>query len=195
MPGPRPTDLRGLLRHEAARRDRLPERLRRTSRPRANIRRQRWCGGSSRTSDRLVQFMRDFNERQSQLFFVIALVPGPLQAARAAAAHRRRRRAKRLAALAATFETAARGVIYEHRPASLPAERLATALKALLTEAGRRTAARHSTATRRGAADGSNRAAARRPFSISSVAIDPVRLRAVGGAGAEPVDRPGSHLY
>ena len=40
------------------------------------------------------------------------------------------------AALAATFETAARGVIYEHRPPAPPAERLATALKPLLAKAG-----------------------------------------------------------
>ena len=41
------------------------------------------------------------------------------------------------AALAGTFETAARGVIYEHRPASLPADRLATALKRVIAEAGK----------------------------------------------------------
>jgi hypothetical protein len=83
----------------------------------------------------LVRFMRDLNQRQSQLFFLInRLVLGyhppelhPLiddDVIEAAAA------------LAATFETAARGVIYEHRPASPPAGRLATALKPLLAEAG-----------------------------------------------------------
>ena len=35
-------------------------------------------------------------------------------------------------ALAATYETASRGIIYEHRPSSLPAERLARELKPLL---------------------------------------------------------------
>jgi len=40
------------------------------------------------------------------------------------------------ASLAATSETAARGVIYEHRPASPPAERLVAALKPLLAKAG-----------------------------------------------------------
>ena len=35
-------------------------------------------------------------------------------------------------ALAATYETAGKGIIYEHRPASLPAERLARELKPLL---------------------------------------------------------------
>jgi hypothetical protein len=38
-------------------------------------------------------------------------------------------------ALASTYETATRGVIYDHRPASLPAERLLTGLKQVLTEA------------------------------------------------------------
>jgi hypothetical protein len=37
-------------------------------------------------------------------------------------------------ALAATFETAERGVIYEHRPASLPAERLMNDLKLAFAE-------------------------------------------------------------
>ncbi len=40
-------------------------------------------------------------------------------------------------ALASTFETAAKGVIYEHRPASLAAERLAAALKSAVAEAER----------------------------------------------------------
>jgi hypothetical protein len=35
-------------------------------------------------------------------------------------------------ALAATYDTASKGIIYEHRPASLPAERLAHELKPLL---------------------------------------------------------------
>src|SRR5262249_20022040 len=41
-----------------------------------------------------------------------------------------------MAALAATYETASRGLIYEHRPASLPAERLLTALRPVLAKAG-----------------------------------------------------------
>jgi hypothetical protein len=84
--------------------------------------------------DRLVPFLRDLNARQSQLFFLIgsflarykspelqALIDDDV--------------AEAAAALAATFETAARGVIYDHRPSSLPADRLATAIKTLLTEA------------------------------------------------------------
>jgi hypothetical protein len=84
----------------------------------------------------LVPFMRDFGDRQSQLFFLVTTFlvryePPELQplidddVAEAAAA------------LAATFETAARGVIYDHRPASLSAERLLTAVRTVLTEAGK----------------------------------------------------------
>jgi hypothetical protein len=84
----------------------------------------------------LVQFMRDFSQRQSQLFFLINTFlvryePPELQALLDADVD------EAAAALAGTFETAARGVIYEHRPASLPAERLAGALKTVLAEAGR----------------------------------------------------------
>ena len=84
----------------------------------------------------LVQCVRDLSERQSELFLLVNTFlqqyePPELQplidddVAEAAAA------------LAGTFETAVRGVIYEHRPAALPADRLATALKPVLTEAGK----------------------------------------------------------
>jgi len=84
----------------------------------------------------LVQFMRDLNERQSQLFFlvthlVLAYEPPEFQPLVDDDV------AEACDALAATYETAARGVIYDHRPASLPAERLATALKPKLAEAGK----------------------------------------------------------
>lgn len=82
----------------------------------------------------LVESLRDLNARQSQLFFLAASLiaryrssdlesivdDDVVQAA---------------GTLAATFETAARGVIYEHRAASVPAARLAAALKAGLAEA------------------------------------------------------------
>jgi hypothetical protein len=42
--------------------------------------------------------------------------------------------AEAAAAAAATLETAARGVIYEHTPPTLPAQRLATELRTLLAE-------------------------------------------------------------
>lgn len=84
----------------------------------------------------LVPQIRDFSERQSDVFllvssFLIRYEPPELQSlvdddvVEAAAA------------VASTLETAARGVIYEHRPAALPAERLATELRAALAEAGR----------------------------------------------------------
>jgi hypothetical protein len=74
-------------------------------------------------------------------------------------------------ALAATYETAVRGVIYEHRTASLPAERLASELRAVAEKAtrargskGERDAAlvlrRIATAAREADARGG----ARRPF-------------------------------
>ena len=46
--------------------------------------------------------------------------------------------AQAVEALAATFETASRGLIYEHRPASSAAARLSSELKPLLVEAGGR---------------------------------------------------------
>jgi len=84
----------------------------------------------------LLQFMRDFGERQSQLFFLVATFlvkykPDELQPLIDADV------AEAAEAVAATLETAARGVIYEHRPASLPAARLASALKLVLVDAGK----------------------------------------------------------
>lgn len=94
----------------------------------------------------LVRSMRDLNERQTRVFFLVltflarydgdgsrmdrdqpSSILAPLVDEDVAEAS---------GALAATFETAARGVIYEHRPASLSAERLASALKPLFAEAG-----------------------------------------------------------
>lgn len=84
----------------------------------------------------LVQSMRDFSERQSQLFFlvnsfVVNYEPPEFQPLLDEDV------VEAADALAATYETASRGVIYDHRPASLPAERLCTALKPLLAEAGK----------------------------------------------------------
>jgi hypothetical protein len=82
-----------------------------------------------------MQMIRDFDQRQSQLFLLITsfliryrapelqpLVDDDVVEA--------------MASLASTYETAARGLIYEHRPASLPAERLVSALRPILAEAG-----------------------------------------------------------
>ena len=83
----------------------------------------------------LVRAMRDLNERQARLFSLIVTFVAryeapelhPLVDDDVVEA---------MAALSATFETAVRGVIYEHRPATLSAERLAGALTTLLAEAG-----------------------------------------------------------
>ena len=136
LSGARPADLCGLLRHQAAGRDQLSGRLRRTSPPRASIRRRPPCASSSATSALLVQL-----HARPQRAAVAAVLPDQQRSSRATSRRscsrsstttwpRPRRRWPR------TFETAARGVIYEHRPASLPAERLATALKPMLAEAG-----------------------------------------------------------
>jgi hypothetical protein len=82
-----------------------------------------------------MQLVRDFNQRQSQIFFLTAtfivryqppelhpLVDDDV--------------AEAAAALASTFETSARGVIYEHPATTAAGGRLAAALRPLLTEAG-----------------------------------------------------------
>jgi len=98
--------------------------------PAVAVRRQR------RDVSVLAQATRDFNDRQSQIFVVIAsfllhFAPPDLHGLIDDDV------AEATAALASTYETASRGVIYEHRPASLPAERLATELRQVLTEAGK----------------------------------------------------------
>jgi hypothetical protein len=82
-----------------------------------------------------VQIVRDFNERQSQIFFlvttfVVRYQPPELYSLTDLDL------AEAAAALAATFETATRGVIYEHHAASGAGVRLAAALKTVLAEAG-----------------------------------------------------------
>jgi hypothetical protein len=82
-----------------------------------------------------VQIIRDFNERQSQIFFLVTTFivkyqPPELYSLTDLDL------AEAAAALAATFETATRGVIYEHHAASGAGVRLAAALKAVLAEAG-----------------------------------------------------------
>jgi hypothetical protein len=85
---------------------------------------------------RISHFARDLNDQQLELFLTLnaflAAHPGdglhPLIDDDVA---------EGMDALADTHETAARGVIYEHRPASRPAERLVRDVKSLLTEARR----------------------------------------------------------
>jgi hypothetical protein len=84
----------------------------------------------------LMPLMLDFTERQAELFFLIASFivryePPELHPLYDEDV------AEGVGALASTFETASRGVIYEHRAASLPAERLSAALKPALAEMGR----------------------------------------------------------
>ena len=83
----------------------------------------------------VVPFMQDLDRRQSSLFFLVltflARRPSsdlpPLIDDDVVDA---------LNALATTYETAARGLIYEQRPPSLPADRLMNELKPLLADAG-----------------------------------------------------------
>jgi hypothetical protein len=83
---------------------------------------------------RVSHFIRDLNDQQSRLFLTLnaflaahqgdglqSLIDEDVEEA--------------MDALAATYETAARGVIYEHQPASRPAERLVRDMKPLMTEA------------------------------------------------------------
>lgn len=83
----------------------------------------------------LVQSMRDFSQVQSRLFFLVTAFlvhyePPELHTLIDDDV------AEAMSALAATFETASRGLIYDHRPASIVAERLTMALKPMLAEAG-----------------------------------------------------------
>jgi len=85
---------------------------------------------------RLLQMVRDFSERQSQFFSMIGTFLVGYQAPEFQPLIDDDV-AEGMTALAGTFETASRGVIYEHRPATLAAERLIAALKPALAEAGR----------------------------------------------------------
>lgn len=98
--------------------------------PAASVRRQEQDTGL------LIRWVHDLSERQSRLFvalstFLARYEPPDLQPALDEDV------LEATAALAATLETSARGVIYEHRPASLPAERLVSALRPVLAEAGK----------------------------------------------------------
>jgi hypothetical protein len=84
----------------------------------------------------LSRVLRDLSERQSQLLFLISTFLATYQPAELHAPIDDDV-VEAISSLAATFETASRGLIYDHRPASLLAERLATALRPVLEEAGR----------------------------------------------------------
>ena len=84
----------------------------------------------------LSRALRDLSERQSQLLFLIATFLATYQPTELHAPIDDDV-VEAISSLAATFETASRGLIYDHRPASVLAERLATALRPVLEEAGR----------------------------------------------------------
>jgi hypothetical protein len=77
----------------------------------------------------LVQCLRDLGDRQSELFWTTAAAIARYQPTDL---HQviDEDVSEAVGALAATYETASRGVIYEHRPASRPAEQLFGVLKA-----------------------------------------------------------------
>jgi hypothetical protein len=81
----------------------------------------------------LLPLLQGFSERQARVFLMLTsvisrhqseqlqkLVDGDI--------------AQAAEALAATIETSARGIVYEHQPASLPAARLLTELKAIVSD-------------------------------------------------------------
>jgi hypothetical protein len=86
-------------------------------------------------SDRalLLPLLEGLTERQARVF----LMAGALTARHQADALQKLRDediAQAAGALAATLETAGRGIVYEHQPASLPAARLLAEMKTLLDE-------------------------------------------------------------
>jgi hypothetical protein len=90
----------------------------------------------------LVQVTRDFSQQQSRLFFLVSrFLVGyetpHLQPMFPVVPMIDEDITDATTALAASFETESRGVIYEHRPASPAGERLAAALKPVLAEAGK----------------------------------------------------------
>jgi hypothetical protein len=107
-----------------------------------------------RDVDFVTDVARDFSERQSQLFVLVGAFLGtrlaearsdtsPLAADGGAWTPHSLMTASdddvldAVRALAATYETSARGVIYDHRPASAIAQQVVNVLKPLLTEVAR----------------------------------------------------------
>lgn len=86
--------------------------------------------------NRLTPVIRDLNRLQGELFLLFA---SAIVKDTSADLHRLLDEdvSAASAAVASTLETAARGVIYEHRPATRSAERLAVNLKSLLAEAAK----------------------------------------------------------
>ena len=86
-------------------------------------------------SDRavLLPLLEGLSERQTRLFLTLGALTTHHQAE---ALHRLRDDdiAQAAGALAATLETATRGIVYEHQPASLPAARLMAEMKSMVDE-------------------------------------------------------------
>ena len=77
--------------------------------------------------------LQGFSERQARLFLMLAAVVSKHQA-EALQTLGDDDVAQAADALASTLETAGRGILYEHRPASLAAARLTSELKAMIDE-------------------------------------------------------------
>ena len=84
----------------------------------------------------LLPLMQGLSERQARLFLLLAAVVARHQSEMLQSLVDEDI-VEASGALASTFETAGRGIIYEHQPASLVAARLLTELKALVTEVGK----------------------------------------------------------
>jgi hypothetical protein len=102
------------------------------SHPPARVQRQR-----ERDLSHLAPTIAGLADREAEILFVVATF---LSTYRPAGFERLVDAdvAEAASALAATYETSLKGVIYEHRAASLPAQRLTTDLRAFLTEIGQR---------------------------------------------------------
>ena len=92
-----------------------------------------------RDLDVVIHATRDFSERQSHLFVLVAAFLGSrAEDVRGASitAVTDEDVLEAVRALASTYETSSRGVIYDHRPASSIAQRLVTELKPLFEKVG-----------------------------------------------------------
>ena len=128
----------------------------------------------------ILPLLQGLSERQARLFLMLSAVTARHQGemfqklvdediAQAAGA------------LAGTLETAGRGIVYEHRPASLPAARLMTDLKAMVDEVAKNAGA----ALDRDAAIALRRTRARgEDDGDSSTGQEPVSTTAAAGACA-----------
>jgi hypothetical protein len=82
----------------------------------------------------LLPLLGGMSERQARLFLMIAALIARYHDENAFQKLRDEDITLAAQALAATLETSAKGILYEHRPGTLPAERLLTQLKALVAD-------------------------------------------------------------